>query len=417
MSRNTNGESSLGGRQFELVKNNYLNLLAKYELRINELSTLKELIESVTSLTLADQELIWHKQLESLIRYKSLSGAVLYYIGTRQEQKEKFYALSFDHATDYAGILRRAQVLETIVNEKEPILVTDLSKHGKMNMVDGSMLALPLISGDESIGALILFRNHIDGFPKTDLSFFSLVRDHLINTIAFQRFYFEKIEEERHISQLSRFFSKGVVKKILESSTPRLGGERKKACVLFADLQGFTALSEQLAPEEVVKVLNNFFHYMIPIVFQNHGTLDKLIGDCIMAVFGAPIDDKKACYHALKTALEMFVVFNRFKDKKGGVYQDLKMTVGINSGELIAGFIGEQNHLDYTVIGDTVNSAQRLQSMAGGNEIFISENVLERTRKDLNNMENIESVYDLGTLTLKGKSHQLKVYKIIPKIC
>ncbi|MDD4273878.1 MAG: adenylate/guanylate cyclase domain-containing protein [Desulfobacter postgatei] len=417
MIRDIDQESAPEGRQFELLKNNYLNLLAKYEHRINELSILKELIESVTSLTLADQELIWHKQLESLIRYKSLSGAVLYYIGTRQEQKEKFYALSFDHTSDYADLLRGAQVLDTIVNEKEPILVADLGKHGKLNMINGSMLALPLVSGDESIGALILFRNLIDGFPKTDISFFSIVRDHLINTIAFQRFYFEKIEEERHISQLSRFFSKGVVKKILESSAPRLGGERKKACVLFADLQGFTALSEQLASEQVVEVLNNFFHYMIPIVFQNHGTLDKLIGDCIMTVFGAPIDDKKDCYHAVKTALEMFVVFNRLKDKKGGVYQHLKMTVGINFGELIVGFIGEQNHLDYTVIGDTVNSAQRLQSMAGGNEIFISESVLERTGKDLNTMENIKSVHDLGTMTLKGKSHQLKVYKIIPEIC
>lgn len=239
----------------------------------------------------------------------------------------------------------------------------------------------------------------------------------MINTIAFQRFYFEKIEEERHISQLSRFFSKGVVKKILESSTPRLGGERKKACVLFADLQGFTALSEKLAPEQVVDVLNDFFRYMIPIVFQNHGTLDKLIGDCIMAVFGAPIDDEKACDHAVKTALEMFVVFNRFKDKKGGVCQHMKMTVGINSGELIVGFLGEQSHLDYTVIGDTVNSAQRLQSMAGGNEIFISDSVLAGTHRDLDTMKNVKSVHDLGTMTLKGKTQQLKVYKIIPKIC
>jgi adenylate cyclase len=156
---------------------------------------------------------------------------------------------------------------------------------------------------------------------------------------------------------------------------------------------------------------------MIPIVFQNKGTLDKLIGDCIMAVFGAPIDDKNACYHAVKTALEMFVVFNRFKDKKGGVYQHLKMTVGINSGEMIVGFLGDQTHLDYTVIGDTVNAAQRLQSMADGNEIFISDRVLDMTHKDLNTMENVKSVHDLGTMTLKGKSRQLKVYRIIPEIC
>ncbi|WP_462270241.1 adenylate/guanylate cyclase domain-containing protein [Desulfobacter sp.] len=417
MSRHTDKDSGLDGKQFELVKHNYLNILARYEHRIDELSILKELVESVNSLTLADREFVWRKQLESLIRYKSLSGAVLYHIESRQAQKEKLYALSFDQTTDYESILRGTQVLKTVIKEKEPRLITDLGKHGELNMIDGSMLALPLASGDEIIGALMLFRNHIDGFPKNDISFFSIVRDHLINTIAFQRFYFEKIEEERHISQLSRFFSKDVVKKILESSTPKLGGERKEACVLFADLQGFTALSEKLAPEQVVNVLNDFFRFMIPIVFQNKGTLDKLIGDCIMAVFGAPIDDKNACYHAVKTALEMFVVFNRFKDKKGGVYQHLKMTVGINSGEMIVGFLGDQTHLDYTVIGDTVNAAQRLQSMAGGNEIFISERVLDMTYKDLNTMENVKSVHDLGTMTLKGKSRQLKVYRIIPEIC
>ena len=410
-------EQTIGSSQFEQVKRNYLNILAKYEHRIDELSILKELVESVKSLTLADQDLVWSKQLDSLIRYKNLSGAVLCHIENRQEQKEKFYAVSFDRTTDYAGALRGTQVLKTIISEKEVHLVADLGKHDELNMMEGAMFALPLVSGDDSIGALILFRSTIDGFSKDDINFFSIVLDHLMNTIAFQRFYFEKIEEERHITQLSRFFSKEVVKKILENSSPKLGGERKEACVLFADLQGFTALSEKFAPEQVVEVLNDFFRFMIPIVFKHQGTLDKLIGDCIMAVFGAPIDDKNACHNAVKTALEMFVVFNRFKESKGGAYRHLKMTVGINFGELIAGFLGEQNHLDYTVIGDTVNSAQRLQSMAGGNEIFVSESVLAQMHQEIKTMENVKVVRDLGIRALKGKSHQLKVYGIIPEVC
>lgn len=410
-------DNTIDSKHFELVKNNYLNILSKYEQKIDELSILKELVDSVKSLTLADQDLIWGKQLDSLIRYKSLSGAVLYHVENWQEQKEKFYAASFDHTVDYAGVLRGTRVLETIVFEKEPFTVTDLSRHDELNRLEGSMFALPMTSGDKSIGALILFRNNINGFPKDDINFFSIVRAHLINTIALRRFYFEKIKEERHISQFSRFFSKDIVKKILESSSPKLGGERKRACVLFADLQGFTPLSEKLSPEQVVDVLNDFFRYMIPVVFKNHGTLDKLIGDCIMAVFGAPIDDKRACYHAVRAALEMFVLFNRFKERKGGVYRHLKMTVGINFGELIAGFLGEQSHLNYTVIGDIVNAAQRLQSMAGGNEIFISESVFVQMHKDLDAMENVKEVRNLGTMTLKGKSHQLKVYGIIPEIC
>lgn len=410
-------ENMIDSKRFELIKNNYLNVLSKYEHRINELSILKELVDSVKSLTLSDQDLIWDKQLNSLIRYKHLSGAVLYHIENRHAPKEKFYAASFDKTLDYAGVLRGTRVLKKIVFEEKSFSVTDLSGHDELNGLEGSMFALPMTSGDESIGALILFRNNIDGFSKGDTNFFSIVCGHLMNTIALRRFYLEKIKEERHSSQLSRFFSKEIVKKILESSSPKLGGERKRACVLFADLQGFTALSEKLSPEKVVDVLNDFFRYMIPVLFKNYGTLDKLIGDCIMAVFGAPIDDKKACSHAVTTALEMFVVFNRLKEKKGGVYQHLKMTVGINFGELIAGFLGQQSHLNYTVIGDTVNSAQRLQSMAGSNEIFISESVFVEMQKDLDAMENVKEVRNLGAMTLKGKSHQLNVYGIIPEIC
>ena len=93
------------------------------------------------------------------------------------------------------------------------------------------------------------------------------------------------------------------------------------------------------------------------------------------------------------------------------------MTVGINFGELIAGFLGELSHLNYTVIGDTVNAAQRLQSMAGSNEIFISESVYVQMHKDLDTMENVKEVRKLGAMTLKGKSHQLEVYGIIPEKC
>ncbi len=411
------GEEIIDRELFGLIKDNYLNILAKYEHRINELSILKELIESMKSLTLADQDLVWKAQLDTLIRYKNLSAALLYHFEGRQQQKEKVYYGSFDKTTDYSSVFQGTSLLKDIINEKKAVLESDLSTHQELNMIEGSMYALPMVSGDDCIGVLILLRNNTDGFSKEDTNFFSIVRDHLMNTIAFQRFYFEKIAEERHISQLSRFFSKEVVKKILDSSSPKLGGERKKACVFFVDLKGFTSLSEKLKPEQVVDVLNEFFRYMIPIVFKNKGTLDKLMGDCIMAVFGAPIDDEKACSNAVKTALEMFTEFQRYKAKQGGEYKHLQMTVGINYGELISGFLGEQNHLDFTVIGDTVNSAQRLQSIAGGNEIFISESVFNHVKDDLKTMENVKDVNRLGTMSLKGKSYQMNVFSIIPNIC
>ena len=110
---------------------------------------------------------------------------------------------------------------------------------------------------------------------------------------------------------------------------------------------------------------------MIPIVFKNQGNLDKLMGDCIMAVFGAPIDDRRCSFQAVTTALQMFEALHVFKQEIGERYHHLKMSVGINSGDLIAGFLSSENHMNYTVIGDTVNSAQRLQSIATGNQIYL----------------------------------------------
>lgn len=400
--------------QFNLFKKKFLSIQKKYEDKIDELSILKEMAESMKSIDLTDQDMIWRHQLDCLIKYKNLSGAVFYLFQDYQHQKGKYISSSFDANTDYS-FLKETPVLKSIISEKKTVLMEDLSCREDFNRLEGSLYALPMISGGDIHGALILFSNKRQGFKKEDIFFYSIVRDHLLNTIAFRRFYFGKINEEKHILQLSRFFSKNVVEKILESGKPKLGGERKRASVVFADLGGFTSFSEKITPEDVVDVLNDFFSSMIPIVFKNSGTLDKLMGDCVMAVFGAPIDDEKCSFNAVKTVLEMFTAFNRFKQIHGKTYRGLEMTVGINTGDLVAGFLGAENHLNYTVIGDTVNSAQRLQSLAEGNRIYLSENVFNDIKDDIDEFENIKGIEPLGKLKLKGKKQVLNTYKITPE--
>jgi len=402
---------------FELIKKNYLSIHRKYEHKIDEMSILKEMVGSMKSIDLGGLDLIWHQQLDCLIQYKNLSGVVLFLNEYQNTKEGRFFSVGFDAQTDYATYFRNTKILETLVQEKTTILLESTEGHEEIGMLEGAMYGLPMVSGDESIGALILLKNKPGGFHRDEFHFYSIVNDHLMNIVAFRRFYFQKIAEERHILQLSRFFSKEVVKKILDSSTPQLGGERKNVCVSFVDLQGFTSISELLKPEQVLKELNDFFSFMIPKVFENHGTLDKLMGDCIMAIFGAPIDDEQACYNGVKTALEMFVLFDEYKRSRGRYYKHLKMTVGINFGELVAGFIGEQNHLNYTVIGDTVNASQRLQSMAKGNQIYISESVFNEIKPHIDKLGNIKRIDALGTLALKGKSKKINAYRIIPELC
>jgi len=401
---------------FEVFREKFISIQKKYEAKIDELSILKEMAESMKSIDLTDPDLVWRHQLDCLIKYKNLSGAVFYLFKDFQHKKEKYISSSFDRTINYS-FLKNSTLLKKIINEKKNILIEDLDDWEDCKELAGSLYALPLVSGEEFHGALILFTDKRQGFKKEDLFFYSIVRDHLMNTITFRRFYSDKINEEKTIFQFSRFFSKNVVKTILKSGNPKLGGEKKRACVVFADIEGFTSLSEKITAEEVVEVLNYFFSSMIPIIFKNSGTLDKLMGDCVMAVFGAPIDDRRCSFQAVTAALQMFEAFHIFKHDLGGRYRHLKMSVGINTGDLIAGFLGSENHMNYTVIGDTVNSAQRLQALANGNQIYLSRRVFNDIETEIEQFENIQSIDSLGRLKLKGKKQILNVYRIIPEIC
>ncbi len=416
MTDNLLRNNKLNQPNFDLFKEKFLYLQKKYEEKIDELSILKEMIESMKSIDLTDPDLGWRRQLDCLIKYKNLSGAGFYLFKDFQNKKEKYISASFDTGITYS-FLKNSRLLKKILNEKKNILIEDLEDWEDCFQLTGSLYALPIVSGGEFHGALILFQDEKNGFKNEDRFFYSIVRDHLMNTITFRRFYSEKINEEKNIFQFSRFFSKDVVKTILKSGNPTLGGEKKRACVIFADLTGFTSLSEKTTPEEVVEILNYFFSSMIPIVFKNKGTLDKLMGDCIMAVFGAPIDDRRCSFQAVTTVLQMFEAFHLFKQNLGERYHHLKMSVGINSGDLIAGFLGSENHMNYTVIGDTVNSTQRLQSLAKGNQIYLSKTVYNDIETDIAQFKNIRNIKSLGRLKLKGKKKFLDVYRIIPKIC
>ena len=416
MADNIDKENPPNQTHLELFRENYLSLQKKYEEKIDELSILKEMVASMKSIDLTDPDLVWRRQLDCLIKYKNLSGAVFYLFKDFQNKQGKYISSSFDTGISYS-FLKDSKLLKKIINEKKNILIDNLEDWEECIQLAGSLYAMPVVSGDEFHGALILFNDKKQGFKNEDRFFYAIVRDHLLNTITFRRFYSDKIKEEKHIFQFSRFFSKEVVKTILKSGSPKLGGEKKRACVIFADLEGFTSLSEKTTPEEVVEILNYFFSSMIPIVFKNKGTLDKLMGDCIMAVFGAPIDDRRCSFQAVATALQMFEAFHVFKRDIGERYHHLKMSVGINFGELIAGFLGSENHMNYTVIGDTVNSAQRLQSLATGNQIYLSKAVYNEIETDMDQFENIQSFQSLGRLRLKGKKKVLDVYRIIPEIC
>lgn len=203
---------------------------------------------------------------------------------------------------------------------------------------------------------------------------------------------------------VSRDVVDGIVKGGMEAL--KLGGQKKDIAVLFVDIRGFTPLSEALPPEKVVEVLNRYLSLTTKAVFDNRGTVDKFIGDATMAVYNAPLDLDDYVFRAVKTGLDMASSAKELEaeiaqvtDKKVG------FGIGINCGEAVIGNIGTPQRMDYTAIGNTVNTAARLESQAKAGEVIISQEVYDRLEG------RIEAV-SLGKRKLKGISEDAEVYRV-----
>ncbi len=187
------------------------------------------------------------------------------------------------------------------------------------------------------------------------------------------------LAETRIRNDLSRYLSPEVVEEIIHHpDRMKLGGERRTVTVLFADIVGFTSLAERLRPEEVVAILNELFTFATEIILRRGGTIDKFIGDCIMAVFGAPSsapDDAVRAVQAAEDLMRWIDVGNRRWRKAYDI--ELQLAIGINTGPVVAGNVGSEKRMEYTVIGDTVNVAARLEALAGPGQILLSHSTRE----------------------------------------
>jgi class 3 adenylate cyclase/tetratricopeptide (TPR) repeat protein len=211
--------------------------------------------------------------------------------------------------------------------------------------------------------------------------------------------------DQKLLTQLQSYIPKQLAEKIRSSG--HLEGERRQVTVVFADISGFTALSERLDPEEVASFSNDCMKELIDAVYQYEGMVDKFIGDCIMAVFGAPIaleDDAERALRATLAMRERLEVFNRKWIVK--LKEPLALHIGINSGTVIAGNVGNDLRMSYTVMGDTVNVASRLESAAIRGQIFVSQSTHRLTHGAF-------TFRALEPIRVKGKSDLLTVYELL----
>lgn len=208
---------------------------------------------------------------------------------------------------------------------------------------------------------------------------------------------------------LSRYLSPQVMEQVLSDPDLRsLRSARREVTVLFADIRDFTAFAERHQPEEVVDVLHEYFDLMVRVLFEYQGTLDKFLGDGLLALFGTPVKQADHPQRAVQAALEIqraTTALNTARRHRG--QPTLHLGIGINSGEAIVGNIGSEKRMEYTVVGDMVNVAQRLQVQAGGGEILIGTSLFPH-------VQHLVRVYDTVEMQVKGRQRSVRAHRIGP---
>jgi adenylate cyclase len=272
-----------------------------------------------------------------------------------------------------------------------------------------SAICAPLIgSEDRVLGVLYVDNPSITHrFSDDDLEF--LVAFAGIAAVAIENSQFaERIRREALVrSNFERYFAPQLAARIAGShEASRLGGDKRTVAVLFSDIRGFTALSETMNPDAMATLLTEYFTEMVECVFRHDGTLDKFIGDAVMAQWGAPLGNADDADRAMGAALDMMKALDLLNSRwKAEGRPTLQIGIGLNHGEAFAGNIGSERRIEYTVIGDTVNTASRLCSAADGGEILLSDEM----RRALSSPPPLDVC---PPMELKNKNQPVRVYRV-----
>lgn len=379
-------------------ENQLLTLLYQVSRALGELATVDEVVERVLELVL---------QIEGAERgYAMLLGeegelqpAVIRY---RQEQD----------VSQAPQMILSQSIIRRVLDGGEPLVVQDARADERFSASQSlalsgmqSAMCAPLRSQEQTFGLLYVDNLSKRGiFTQEDLNVFAVIATQAGLAIDHVRARKEVAQQIIHRSALERFLSPGIAKKVAaEAGDLRVGGENQNVTVLFADIRGFTSMAESMQPEEVVEVLNQFFETMSDLVFEHGGTLDKYLGDGLMALFGAPFAGENDALHAVQAAIDMqagLVELNHNSERP-----TLHMGIGINTGRVIVGYMGTARRLDYTAIGDTVNTASRLTAAAEPDQILISTSTQVVLPAEF-------ALRALSPLRVKGKAAPLAVFEV-----
>jgi adenylate cyclase len=307
-------------------------------------------------------------------------------------------------------------IVRAAIHDRTAILSEDAGEDQRfggqsilMQQVRSAMCA-PLVAGEgTALGAiyvdnLTLKARFVGGDLDYLVAFSGIVAAAIENSQLAERIRRETVVR----SNFERFFAPSLAARIASSpDAVRLGGEKRPVAVLFSDIRGFTAMSEVMYPDEMASYLTEYFTEMVSVVFRHGGTLDKFIGDAVMAQWGAPLSSPDDADRAMRAAIDMLRELDKLNAKwRSEGRPELAVGIGLNHGEAFAGNIGSEQRLEYTVIGDTVNTASRLCGAATGNQILISEEMRRALRDP-------PPLQEVPPMELKNKTRPLRIYSVV----
>jgi adenylate cyclase len=307
-------------------------------------------------------------------------------------------------------------IINEVLRDKAAVLSSDASVDSRFSgahsiIMQGirSSMAVPLLYGGEVFGIMLLDSQiAANAFQEKDLNLFQNVANQA--AVAIQNsLYAKKLKDEALTRErFQRLLSPAIAEQVLSGKVEvKKGGELRDTTMLFSDIRGFTSMSESRNAQEIVDMLNEYFELMVEIIFRYEGTLDKFVGDEIMALYGSPVTHADDPVRAVCSALDMLDVLGRWNEERTRRGQvPVQIGIGINSGDVVAGYLGSSKALEYTVIGDAVNTGSRLCSAAKAGQILVSED----TEKRLGGRFELQ---EQPPMSLKGKSKPLRIYAVI----
>src|SRR3954471_3180669 len=313
-------------------------------------------------------------------------------------------------------IVLSKSILSEVVTNKASVLSSDATMDSRFSaalsvIMQGirSTMTVPLLHHDELLGIM-----HLDSmiatnaFTEKDLQIFGGIAGQAAVAIHNSQLA-RKIEHEAKTrAQFQRLLSPNLVDQVVQGKLQlEKGGALSEITMMFSDIRGFTSMSESRAPEDIVRMLNEYFELMVDVIFRYEGTLDKFVGDEIIALFGAPVAMAQGELKAVQCALDMMKVlseFNRTRLAEG--QNEIKIGIGINTGMVVTGAIGSSRALQYTAIGDAMNTASRLCSVAQPGQIILSDATYRKVQSEI-------AAIPLPPVRVKGKADELRVYNAV----